>query len=111
MKNNTRNELISELDLALNKQAEVSDNHELISQLQSSLNSIDIDIERDFLAHKASWDILEKEKPRKEFINLESMRAGYHNPTLLKIHKKVLDLLLPAPNEKWEFSHYSSNQN
>ena len=32
---NTRNELVSELDLALNEQAEGTDNHELILELQS----------------------------------------------------------------------------
>ena len=39
------------------------------------------------------------------------MRAGYHVPTLLKTHKIVLDLSIPAPHENWDFSHYSSNQN
>ena len=39
------------------------------------------------------------------------MRTGYHDPTLLKIPKKVLDLLLLAPHKKSDFSHYSSNQN
>ena len=44
-------------------------------------------------------------------MKLESLWAGYHDPTLLKIYKKVLDPTLPAPHEKLEFSHYSSDQN
>ena len=93
---NTRNEIVAELDSALNKEADGADNHELISKLQSSLNAIDIDIEQEYLTHKVSWDILEKEKPKKQFIKLESLRACYHDPTLL-------DPNLPAPQEKLEF--------
>ena len=57
---NTRNEIVAELDSALNEEAEGADNHDLILELQSSLNSIDIDLEQEYLAHKSSWDILEK---------------------------------------------------
>ena len=51
---NTRNKIVAELDSALNKEAEGTDNHELITELQSSLNAIDIDIEQEYLAQKAS---------------------------------------------------------
>ena len=79
--NNTRNEVIAELDAALNEEAEGIDNHDLIKELQSSLNAIDFDIEQEYLKHKATWDILEKEKPKKQFIKLESLREGYHDHT------------------------------
>ena len=61
---NTRNEIVAELDAALNEEADGIDNHELINELQSSLNAIDIDIEQDYLKQKSTWDILEKEKPK-----------------------------------------------
>ena len=41
---NTRNEIVAELGSALNEEAEGADNHNLILKLQSSLNSIDIDL-------------------------------------------------------------------
>ena len=84
----TCNEIVAELDSALNEEADGADNNELITELQRSLNAIDIDIEQECLAYKASWDILEKEKPKNFFIKLESLRTGYHDPTLLKIYKK-----------------------
>ena len=108
--NNTRNELVSELDEALNDEANGIDNHELIQELQNSLSAIDIEKEQEYLKNKTSWDILEREKPKKQFIKLESLREGYHDPTLLKIHKKVIDTDLPAPHEKTVFSHLSSDQ-
>ena len=40
-----------------------------------------------------------KRKAKERIIKLESMRAGYHDPTLLKIYKKVLDPTLPAPHK------------
>ena len=86
---NTWNEIVAELDSALNEEADGADNHELIIELQSSLNAIDIDIEQEYLAHKASWDILEKEKPKKQFIKLESLLAGYPDPALLKIQTSL----------------------
>ena len=61
---NTRNEIVAELDSALNEEADGTDNHELIMELQSSLNAIDFDIEQEYLAHKASWDILDKENQK-----------------------------------------------
>ena len=57
---NTRNEIVAELDAALNEEADGIDNQELINELQSSLNAIDFEIEQDYLKH-----ILEKEKPKK----------------------------------------------
>ena len=108
--NDTRNEVVSELDAALNEEANGIDNHELIQELQNSLNAIDIEKEQDYLKNKTSWDILEREKPKKQFIKLESLREGYHDPTLLKIHKKVIDTDLPAPHEKTVYSHLSSDQ-
>merc|ERR1711867_50157 len=108
--NNTRNELVSELDEALNDEANGIDNHELIQELQNSLSAIDVEKEKEYLKNKTSWDILEREKPKKQFIKLESLREGYHDPTLLKIHKKVIDADLPAPHEKMVFSHLSQDQ-
>ena len=72
---------------------------------------MDAQYERDFLSHKSSWDILEKEKSRREFIKLESLRAGYHDPTIMRIYVKQIDMTLPAPHEKWVFSQYSTSQN
>ena len=66
----THNEIVAELDAALNEEADGIDNHELINELQSSLNAIDVDIEQDYLKQKSTWDILEKEKPKKQFIKL-----------------------------------------
>ena len=70
---NTRNEIVAELDAALSEEADGIDNHELINELQSSLNVIDVDIEQEYLKHKSTWDILEKEKAKGQFIKLESL--------------------------------------
>merc|ERR1712215_102392 len=56
--NNTRNELVSELDEALNDEANGIDNHELIQELQNSLSAIDVEKEQEYLKNKTSWDIL-----------------------------------------------------
>ena len=49
---------------------------------------------------KNSWDILEKEKSRKEFIKLESLCAGYHDLTIMRIYVKEIDINLLALHEK-----------
>merc|ERR1712215_141662 len=63
--NNTRSEVVSKLDAALNEEANGIDNHELLQELQNSLNAIDIEKEREYLKNKTSWDIVEREKPKK----------------------------------------------
>merc|ERR1712236_84426 len=47
--NNTRNEVVSELDEALNDEANGIDNHELIQELQNSLNAIDVEKEKEYV--------------------------------------------------------------
>ena len=84
----------------LDKNDNDAQNLEEIEELQSELNSIDAKKEREFLSLKSSWDILEKEKSRREFIKLESLRAGYHDPTIMRIYVKKIDMTLPAPHEK-----------
>ena len=108
--NNDRQEIVEQLDNLLDNNDNDDQNLEVIKDLQNELNNIDVQKERDFLSNKNSWDILEKEKSRKEFIKLESLRAGYHDPTIMKIYVKVIDMALPAPHEKWVFSHYSTSQ-
>ena len=66
--------------------------------MQSELQSIDAKKEREFLSLKSSWDILEKEKSRREFIKLESLQAGYHDPTIMRIYVKEIDMNLCAPH-------------
>merc|ERR1712055_693834 len=109
--NNDRQEIIDQLDNILDNNENNDQDLEVIKDLQDDLNTIDDQKERDFLSNKNSWDILEKEKNRKDFIKLESLRAGYHDPTIMKIYVKVIDMALPAPHEKWVFSHYSTSQN
>ena len=109
--NNDRQEIVEELDKLLDNNDNDAQNIEAIEELQSELNNIDAQKERDFLSLKSSWDILEKEKSRREFIKLESLRAGYHDPTIMRIYVKQIDMTLPAPHEKWVFSHYSTSQN
>ena len=108
--NNDRQEIVEELDNLLDKNDNDAQNLEGIEELQRELNSIDAKKEMDFLSLKSSWDILEKEKSRREFIKLESLRAGYHDPTIMRIYVKKIDMTLPAPHEKWVFSHYSTSQ-
>ena len=76
--NKDRQEIVEELDKLLDKNDNDAQNLEAIEELQSELNSIDAKKEREFLSLKSSWDILEKEKSRREFIKLESLRAEYH---------------------------------
>merc|ERR1712208_271018 len=83
---------------------------EVIKNLQNELDAIGVQKERDFLSNKNSWDILEKEKNRKAFIKLESLKSGYHDPTIMKIYVKVIDMTIPAPHDNWLFSHYSTSQ-
>ena len=109
--NNDRQEIVEQLDTLLDSNENDDQDLEVIKDLQNELNNIDVQKERDFLSNKNSWDILEKEKNRKEFIKLESLRSGYHDPTIMKIYVKVIDMTLPAPHEKWVFSHYSTSQN
>ena len=104
--NNDRQEIVQQLDNILDNNENNDQDLEVIKDLQNELNTIDDQKERDFLSNKNSWDILEKEKNRKDFIKLESLRAGYHDPTIMKIYTKVIDMTLPAPHEKWIFSHY-----
>merc|ERR1712239_18310 len=108
--NNDRKEIIDQLDNLLDNNENNDQDLEVIKDLQNELNTIDVQKERDFLSNKNSWDILEKEKNRKEFIKLESLRAGYHDPTIMKIYVKTIDMSIPAPHEKWVFSHYSTSQ-
>ena len=108
--NNDRQEIVEQLDTLLDNNENDDQDIEVIKNLQDELNTIDVQKARDFLSNKNSWDILEKEKNRKEFIKLESLRSGYHDPTIMKIYVKVIDMTLPAPHEKWVFSHYSTSQ-
>ena len=101
--NNDRQEIVEELDKLLDKNDNDAQNIEAIEELQSELNGIDAKKEREFLSLKSSWDILEKEKNRREFIKLESLRAGYHDPTIMRIYVKKIDMTLPAPHEKCFF--------
>ena len=68
-----RQEIVTELDKLLDLNANHSQNLEAIGELQSELQSLDAKKERYFLYLKSSWDILEKEKSRREFIKLESL--------------------------------------
>merc|ERR1711936_1174768 len=108
--NNERQEIIDQLDDILDNNENNDPDLEVIKNLQNELDAIDVQKERDFLSNKNSWDILEKEKNRKAFIKLESLKSGYHDPTIMKIYVKVIDMTLPAPHEKWVFSHYSTSQ-
>ena len=84
--NNDRQEIVEELDKLLDNNNNDAQNIEAIEELQSELNNIDAQKERDFLSLKSSWDILEKEKSRRELF--ESLRAGYHDPTIMRIYVK-----------------------
>merc|ERR1712030_85833 len=33
-----------------------------------------------------------------------------HDPTIMKIYVKTIDMTIPAPHEKWVFSHFSTSQ-
>ena len=67
----TRQDIVNELDELLDHNADDDKTLEEIGELQNSLHSIDIAKEREYLSLKESWDILEKEKSRKESIKLE----------------------------------------
>ena len=108
--NNKRQEVVEQLDNILDNNEGNDHDLEVIKDLQHELDEIDTQKDRDFLSNKNSWDILEKEKNRKAFIKLESLKSGYHDPTIMKIYVKTIDMTIPAPHEKWVFSHYSTSQ-
>merc|ERR1711936_664341 len=108
--NNKRQEVVEQLDNILDNNEDNDQNLEVIKDLQNELDAIDVQRDRDFLSNKNSWDILEKEKNRKAFIKLESLKSGYHDPTIMKIYVKTIDMTIPAPHEKWVFSHFSTSQ-
>merc|ERR1712215_164248 len=108
--NTKRQEVVEQLDNILDNNEDNDQDMEVIKDLQNELDAIDVQKERDFLSNKNSWDILEKEKNRKAFIKLESLKSGYHDPTIMKIYVKTIDMTIPAPHKKWVFSHYSTNQ-
>ena len=108
--NNKRQEVVEQLDNILDNNDDNDQDLEVIKDLQNELDEIDVQKDRDFLSNKNSWDILEKEKNRKAFIKLESLKSGYHDPTIMKIYVKTIDMTIPAPHEKWVFSHYSTSQ-
>merc|ERR1712105_244363 len=107
---NKRQEVVEQLDNILDNNDDNDQNLEVIKDLQNELDAIDVQRDRDFLSNKNSWDILEKEKNRKAFIKLESLKSGYHDPTIMKIYVKTIDRTIPAPHEKWVFSHFSTSQ-
>merc|ERR1711936_422383 len=108
--NTKRQEVVEQLDNILDNNDDNDQNLEVIEDLQNELDVIDVQRDRDFLSNKNSWDILEKEKNRKAFIKLESLKSGYHDPTIMKIYVKTIDMTIPAPHEKWVFSHFSTSQ-
>merc|ERR1712055_101296 len=108
--NTKRQEVVEQLDNILDNNGDNDQDLEVIKDLQNELDEIDVQRDRDFLANKNSWDILEKEKNRKAFIKLESLKSGYHDPTIMKIYVKTIDMTIPAPHEKWVFSHFSTSQ-
>ena len=108
--NTKRQEVVEQLDNILDNNEDNDQNLEVIKDLQNELDAIDVQKDRDFLSNKNSWDILEKEKNRKAFIKLESLKSGYHDPTIMKIYVKTNDMTIPAPHEKWVFSHFSTSQ-
>ena len=63
--NNDCQEIVEQLDKLLDNNDNDAQNIEAIEELQSELNNIDAQKERDFLSHKNSWDILENEKSRR----------------------------------------------
>ena len=107
---NKRQEVVEQLDNILDNNEGNAHDLEVIKNLQNELDEIDTQKDKDFLSNKNSWDILEKEKNRKAFIKLESLKSGYHDPTIMKIYVKTIDMTIPAPHEKWVFSHYSTSQ-
>merc|ERR1711888_412892 len=94
--NNDRQEIVEQLDDILDNNENNDPDLEVIQNLQNELDAIDVQKERDFLSNKNSWDILEKEKNRKAFIKLESLKSGYHDPTIMKIYVKTIDMTIPA---------------
>merc|ERR1711947_36971 len=77
---NKRQEVVEQPGNILDNNEDNDQNLEVIKDLQNELDEIDVQRDRDFLANKNSWDILEKEKNRKAFIKLESLKSGYHDP-------------------------------
>ena len=79
-----KEDLIKALTHALESQVTEA-NKKLISELEQSLQSLENQYIREDLEKKASFTLLEDERPSKAFLNMESRKAGYSEVTRMKI--------------------------